>query len=128
MAVDAAMPILVVDDHPTVVRILRDLLRQIGFTNVQDATDGWGALEKMRENKFGLVIADWYMAPMDGLELLREMRADDALKATPFIMVTGESKTEKVMAAKQAGVDNYIVKPFNAVTLRTKINATMGEG
>jgi two-component system chemotaxis response regulator CheY len=128
MAVDAAMPILVVDDHMTVVRILRDLLRQIGFSNVEDATDGWTALEKMREKKFGLVISDWNMAPMDGLELLREMRADEALKTLPFIMVTGESKTEKVMAAKQAGVDNYIVKPFNAVTLRAKINATMGEG
>src|SRR5689334_12127484 len=123
MALDLSMPILVVDDYNTMVRIIRNLLRQLGFENVDDASDGGSALAKMRARKYGLVISDWNMEPMTGYDLLREVRADPALAATPFIMVTAESKTENVIAAKKAGVSNYIVKPFNAATLKTKIEA-----
>lgn len=123
------MPVLVVDDYKTMIRIIRNLLKQLGFENVEDAADGQEALEKMKnaDQKFGLVISDWNMEPMTGYELLREVRADDGLKATPFIMVTAESKTENVVAAKRAGVNNYIVKPFNAATLKSKIAAVIGD-
>jgi two-component system chemotaxis response regulator CheY len=117
------MPVLVVDDYNTMIRIIRNLLKQIGFENVDDATDGSSALAKMREKSYSLVISDWNMAPMTGYELLREIRSDPAFKATRFIMVTAESKTDNVIAAKKAGVDNYIVKPFNAQTLAHKIQA-----
>jgi two-component system, chemotaxis family, chemotaxis protein CheY len=123
MAVDHAMPILVVDDYNTMVRIIRNLLRQLGFENVDEASDGSAALAKMQDKKYGLVISDWNMEPMTGYDLLRQVRADPALAKTPFIMVTAESKTENVIAAKKAGVDNYIVKPFNAQTLQHKISA-----
>ena len=127
MAVDLSMPVLVVDDYKTMIRIIRNLLKQLGFENVDDAADGQEALEKMREKKYGLVISEWNMEPMTGYELLREVRADDKLKPTPFIMVTAESKTENVVAAKRAGVNNYIVKPFNAATLKSKISAVIGD-
>lgn len=127
MAVDLSMPVLVVDDYKTMIRIIRNLLKQLGFENVDDAADGQEALAKMKENKYGLVISDWNMEPMTGYELLREVRADDKLKSTPFIMVTAESKTENVVAAKKAGVNNYIVKPFNAPTLKSKITAVIGD-
>ncbi len=123
MAVDLSMPILVVDDYNTMVRIIRNLLRQLGFQDIDAAPDGSAALVKMRDRKYGLVISDWNMEPMTGYELLKQMRADPNLNATPFIMVTAESKTENVIAAKQAGVNNYIVKPFNADTLKNKIDA-----
>ncbi len=127
MSIDATMPILVVDDYKTMVRIIRNLLKQLGFNNVDDAADGVEALQKLREKKYGLVISDWNMEPMTGYELLKEVRSDDSLNRTPFIMVTAESKTENVIAAKKAGVNNYIVKPFNAQTLKGKINAVFGE-
>lgn len=127
MSVDKSMPILIVDDYKTMLRIIRNLLNQINFTNVQEATDGASALDKLRDGKFGLVISDWNMEPMTGLQLLREVRADDKLKDTPFIMVTAESKTENVIAAKEAGVNNYIVKPFNAETLKSKLVSVIGE-
>ncbi|MBI4275406.1 MAG: response regulator [Rhizobiales bacterium] len=123
MAVDHSMSILVVDDYSTMIRIIRNLLRQLGFQDVDDATDGAAALKRMREKKYGLIISDWNMAPMTGYDLLKEIRADTALRTTPFIMVTAESKTENVIAAKKAGVNNYIVKPFNAQTLKSKIDA-----
>ena len=123
MAVDLSMPILVVDDYNTMVRIIRNLLRQLGFQDIDAAPDGSAALEKLRSRKYALVISDWNMEPMTGYELLKQMRADPQLTETPFIMVTAESKTENVIAAKQAGVNNYIVKPFNADTLKTKIDA-----
>ncbi len=123
MAIDFKMPILVVDDYQTMVRIIRNLLKQLGFEDVDDANDGTAALVKMRERKYGLVISDWNMEPMTGYELLRNVRSDDALRTTLFIMVTAESKTENVIAAKKAGVNNYIVKPFNAQTLKAKIEA-----
>jgi two-component system, chemotaxis family, chemotaxis protein CheY len=123
MAVDRAMPVLVVDDYNTMIRIIRNLLKQIGFSDIDDAADGSAALARMREKKYGLVISDWNMEPMTGYELLKEVRADPGLSKTPFIMVTAESKTENVIAAKKAGVNNYIVKPFNAQTLQSKIEA-----
>jgi two-component system chemotaxis response regulator CheY len=126
MAVDLSMPILVVDDYQTMVRIIRNLLKQLGFDDVDDASDGSAALGKLKEKKYGLVISDWNMEPMTGYELLKEVRADDQLRTTPFIMVTAESKTENVIAAKKAGVNNYIVKPFNAQTLKSKIDAVFG--
>ena len=121
MAVDRSMPVLVVDDYNTMIRIIRNLLKQIGFEDIDDAADGSAALARMREKRYGLVISDWNMEPMTGYELLKEVRADPGLSKTPFIMVTAESKTENVIAAKKAGVNNYIVKPFNAQTLKSKI-------
>lgn len=127
MAVDMDMPILIVDDYKTMLRIVRNLLKQLGFNNVDEATDGSMALEKSRAKQYGLIISDWNMEPMTGYEFLKEVRADSQLKATPFIMVTAESKTDNVVAAKKAGVNNYIVKPFNAATLKTKLVAVLGD-
>ncbi|MCC7045352.1 MAG: response regulator [Alphaproteobacteria bacterium] len=127
MAVDMNMPILIVDDYKTMLRIIRNLLKQLGFDNVDEATDGSAALQKLRQRDFGLVISDWNMEPMTGIELLREVRADAKLKNLPFIMVTAESKTENVISAKAAGVSNYIVKPFNAATLKMKLSAVLGQ-
>ncbi len=127
MSLDKAMSILIVDDYKTMLRIIRNLLKQLGFDNVDEASDGATALQRLREKDFGLVISDWNMEPMTGLQLLREVRADPKLKATPFIMVTAESKTENVIAAKEAGVSNYIVKPFNAETLQGKMVSVLGE-
>jgi two-component system chemotaxis response regulator CheY len=126
MAFDLSMPILVVDDYSTMIRIIRNLLKQLGFDNVDDANDGSAALAKMQVKKYGLVISDWNMEPMTGYDLLREVRASPELSKTPFIMITAESKTENVIAAKKAGVSNYIVKPFNAATLKTKMEAVFG--
>ena len=126
MAVDKNMHVLIVDDYKTMLRIIRNLLKQLGFNNIEEATDGSMALQKMRQMPFGLVISDWNMEPMTGIQL-REVRADEKLKATPFIMVTAESKSENVVAAKEAGVSNYIVKPFNAETLKGKIASVLGD-
>ena len=127
MALDLNMPILVVDDYKTMIRIIRNLLKQLGFDDVDEASDGTEALGKMKERKYGLVISDWNMEPMTGYELLKHVRADGSLNKTPFIMVTAESKTENVIAAKKAGVNNYIVKPFNAQTLKGKIESVFGD-
>jgi two-component system chemotaxis response regulator CheY len=123
VAADQTMQILVVDDYRTMIRIIRNLLKQIGYEHVDEAADGSEALTKMRGKRYGLIISDWNMEPMTGYEFLKEVRADPALAPTPFIMVTAESKTENVIAAKKAGVNNYIVKPFNAQTLKNKIDA-----
>jgi two-component system chemotaxis response regulator CheY len=127
MSVDKSLPILVVDDYKTMLRIIRNLLKQLNLENVQEATDGSSALKMLRDGNFGLVISDWNMEPMTGLQLLKEVRADAKLKQLPFIMITAESKTENVVAAKEAGVSNYIVKPFNAETLRQKLVSVLGE-
>jgi two-component system chemotaxis response regulator CheY len=127
MTVDKAMPILVVDDYSTMRRIVRNLLKQLGFENSEEAANGDEALGKLAEKSFGLIVSDWTMEPMTGLDLLRKVRADDSIKHIPFIMVTAESKPENVIAAKQAGVSNYIVKPFNAETLKTKMTSVIGE-
>ena len=127
MAVDLSIPVLVVDDYSTMVRIVRNLLKQLGFVDIDDAGDGKAALAKLRGRKFGLVISDSNMEPMTGYDLLKEVRADPRLAQTPFIMVTTESKTNNVIAAKKAGVSSYIVKPFNAQTLKSKIDAVFVE-
>ncbi len=127
MAVDKNMNILIVDDYKTMLRILRNLLRQLNFVNIEEATDGSMALQKLRQGNIDFVISDWNMEPMTGIQLLREVRADDKLKHLPFIMITAESKSENVIAAKQAGVSNYIVKPFNAETLKTKMVSVLGD-
>lgn len=128
MPIDKSMNVLIVDDYKTMLRIIRNLLKQIDLVNVEEANDGAEALGKLRGGQFGLVISDWNMAGMSGIDLLREVRADAQLKQTPFIMITAESKTENVIAAKEAGVSNYIVKPFNAETLRDKIEKVLGHG
>lgn len=128
MPVNKNMNVLIVDDYQTMLRIIKNLLKQIGFVNVDEATDGSMALEMLKKKDYGLVISDWNMEPMTGLDLLKEVRAsNDNLKTIPFIMITAESKTENVVAAKQAGVNNYIVKPFNAETLKSKISSVLGE-
>ena len=127
MALDTSIPVLVVDDYKTMIRIIRNLLKQLGFEDVDEAADGTEALGKMKERRYGLVISDWNMEPMTGYELLKQVRSDSSLSKTPFIMVTAESKTENVIAAKKAGVNNYIVKPFNAQTLKGKIEAVFSD-
>ncbi len=127
MAVDMNMKVLIVDDYKTMLRIMRNLLGQLGFTNIDEGIDGTEALQKLREVDFGLVISDWNMEPMTGIELLREVRADAKLKHIPFIMITAESKSENVIAATEAGVSNYIVKPFNAETLKSNLVGVLGE-
>jgi two-component system chemotaxis response regulator CheY len=126
MSINHSMNVLIVDDYKTMLRIIRNLLKQIEFDNVDEATDGTDALAKLRAGNYGLVISDWNMVPMTGLELLQEVRRDPKLKTLPFIMITAESKAENVVAAKQAGVSNYIVKPFNAETLKGKIEKVLG--
>ncbi len=127
MVVDLNTKILVVDDYPTMVHIIRNQLRQLNFRNVDDALDGESALRKLLDGKFGLVISDWNMKPMNGLELLKAIRADDKFKDLPFIMVTGEEDTEKIITAKEAGVSHYIIKPFNLVTLKAKLSTVLGD-
>lgn len=126
MSVDKNMPILIVDDYKTMLRIIKNLLAQLGFKNVEEATDGKMALEKLEQKEYKLVISDWNMEPMSGLELLKTIRASDNMKDLPFIMITAETKTDNVIVAKEAGVNNYIIKPFNAATLKTKLSAVLG--
>ena len=126
MGLQLSTPILVVDDVRAVVTIVRDLLRQLGFEDVDDAGDGAAALGRLRLKKYGLVISDWSMAPMTGYDLLRHVRADANLRAMPFIMVSAEARMEDVVAAKKAGVSTYILKPFNAETLKAKIAGVFG--
>jgi two-component system, chemotaxis family, chemotaxis protein CheY len=123
MPADFSMPILVVDDYQTMVRIIRNLLKQIGYENVDEAANGQAALAMIQKKRYGLVISDWNMEPMTGFELLQKVRSDPAHTDVPFMMVTAESKTDNVVAARRAGVNNYIVKPFNAAMLKAKIDA-----
>jgi two-component system chemotaxis response regulator CheY len=125
MSVDYSMPVLVVDDYQTVVRIMRNLLRQAGFAEIDTAGDGEEALAKMRQRKYGLVISDWYMAPVNGLELVRQARADDALKETPIILVSGEGSPDSLKAANDAGASGYVLKPFDSQTLKAKIETVL---
>lgn len=126
MAVNKSMPILIVDDYKTMLRIVRGLLNQLGFMNIDEATDGTMAWEMVKTKPYGLIVSDWNMEPMSGFEFLKLVRTNEATKQLPFIMVTAESKTENIIAAKQAGVSNYIVKPFNAQTLKQKLEAVFG--
>jgi two-component system chemotaxis response regulator CheY len=127
VAVDLSMPVLVVDDYATMIRIVSNLLRQLGFSNIDTAMDGETALERMNTRRYGLVLSDWNMEPMTGLDLVKAVRKDQNLNDTPFIMVTAESKPENVITAKLAGVDSYIVKPFNAETLKRKLSGVLGK-
>lgn len=127
MAVDKSMNVLVVDDYKTMIRIVRGLLEQLGFRNIDDATDGPSALEKIQTKDYGLILSDWNMSPMTGYELLQKVRADARTKNIPFLMVTAEAKTENVIAARQAGVNNYIIKPFTLAVLKQKLTAVLGE-
>jgi two-component system, chemotaxis family, chemotaxis protein CheY len=126
MSLNKNMRIMIVDDYTTMLRILRNLLRQLEFNNVEEATNGQEALDKLKREPFDLVISDWNMTPMTGLDLLRSVRGDAQLRKLLFIMVTAESKTDNVVTAKQAGVSNYIVKPFSAEVLRAKIGSVFG--
>ncbi len=116
------MNVLVVDDAATMRRIVRSLLRELGLKNIREAEDGVIALDSLKTHKMDLVVSDWSMPNMNGLELLQEMKADDGLKHIPVLMVTAESKKENIMQAVQAGVSNYIVKPFNSQTLEEKLH------
>lgn len=127
MSVDKNMKVLIVDDYKTMLRIVGNLLNQLGFKNVDEASDGSMAHEMFMQNDYGLIISDWNMEPMSGLEFLKLVRTGNKNANVPFIMVTAESKTENVIIAKKAGVSNYIVKPFNAETLKTKMKAVIGE-
>jgi len=119
------MPILIVDDYNTMIRILRNLLRQLGFSNIDEANDGVAALAKMRSKDYALVISDASMMPMTGVELLQRVRADARLSATPFVMVANDNN-EGEDAARRGGTQSYIVKPFNAQSLKTKLVPVIG--
>jgi two-component system chemotaxis response regulator CheY len=127
VAVDRSMNVLVIDDYKTMVRIVRNLLEQLGFRNVDEASDGVTALEMIRSKGYGLVLSDWNMQPMTGYELLKAVRADERTRAVPFVMVTAEAKTENVVAARAAGVNNYIIKPFTLAVLKQKLSSVLGE-
>lgn len=126
MAINKSMPILIVDDYKTMLRIVHGLLNQLGFMNIDEATDGSMAWEMVKRKQYGLIVSDWNMEPMSGFEFLKLVRNNEATRTLPFIMVTAESKTENIIAAKQAGVSNYVVKPFNAQTLKGKLEAVFG--
>lgn len=119
--IDTGMKVLVVDDMSTMRRIIKNVFRQIGFTDVVEAENGQEALTKLRAGGFRLVVSDWNMPVMSGIELLRAIRADQELKALPFLMVTAETQKENLILAIQAGVSNYVVKPFTAEVLQSKL-------
>jgi len=127
MGLNLSLSVLVVDDASTMIRIISTMLRQIGFTDIDEVQGGATALAKMRIKRYGLVISDWNMEPITGIDLLRQVRADPDLGEIPFIMVTAETRTKNVIAAKDAGVNNYIVKPFTAQMLKAKIEAAVAE-
>jgi two-component system chemotaxis response regulator CheY len=121
MPADPSMKIMVVDDMSTMRRIVKNLLKQLGFANVDEAENGQEALVKLRADKFGFVVSDWNMPVMSGTQLLRAIRADEGLKAIPVLMVTAEAQKENIIEAVQAGVSNYVVKPFTAEILQEKM-------
>jgi two-component system chemotaxis response regulator CheY len=119
------MKILVVDDVKTMVRIVRKILKQIGYEDVDEAFDGQSAYEKTRSTRYDLIISDWNMEPMTGFELLRNVRANPDTAATPFILVTAEAKADNLAAARSAGVTGYLIKPFNEKTLKEQIDQAL---
>ncbi len=121
MPADPNMKIMVVDDMSTMRRIVRNVLKQLGFTNVEEAENGKEALEKLKGEPYGFVVSDWNMPVMTGIDMLRAIRADEALKQIPVLMVTAEAQKENIIEAVQAGVSNYIVKPFTAEALQDKM-------
>lgn len=122
MPADPNMKILVVDDMSTMRRIVKNILKQLGFSNMEEAENGQEALTKLRADTFGFVVSDWNMPVMPGIEMLRAIRADEKLKHIPVLMVTAEAQKENLIEAIQAGVNNYVVKPFTAETMQEKIN------
>ncbi len=118
---DTSVKILIVDDFATMRRIMKNILKQLGFSNVSEADDGTTALEELKKNNYDLIISDWNMPKMTGLELLKIVRADDIYKEVPFLMVTAEAQKQNVIEAVQAGVSNYVVKPFTADAIADKI-------
>lgn len=119
---DKNIKFLVVDDFPTMRRIVRTLLKELGYGNVDEAEDGADALAKLRSDSYEFVVSDWNMPNLDGLEMLKQIRADDSLKHLPVLMVTAEAKKENIIAAAQAGANGYVVKPFTAATLEEKLS------
>ena len=126
MIAASSVKVLIVDDYASMLGVLRKLLGQLGIDAIEEASDGSSALQKLRAGAFGLVISDWNMEPMSGIQLLREMRADPALNDIPFIMVTAETRAESMAEAKAAGASGFIVKPFDAGTLRSKVAGVLG--
>ena len=124
---DLNMKVLIVDDFATMRRILKNILKQIGFSNIAEAEDGKTALVQLKNRKFDLVLCDWNMPEMTGLELLQKVRSDDELKDTPFVMVTTEAHKDNILDAVKAGVSNYVVKPFTAETIGEKLKKVFGE-
>ena len=122
MPADPNMKILVVDDMSTMRRIVKNILKQLGFNNLEEAENGQEALTKLKADTYGFVVSDWNMPVMMGIDMLRAIRADEALKKIPVLMVTAEAQKENLMEAVQAGVSNYVVKPFTAETMQDKIN------
>jgi len=126
--IDTGMKVLVVDDMSTMRRIVKNILRQIGFSDIMEAENGQDALTKLKAGGFGLVVSDWNMPVMPGIELLRAVRADAELKKLPFLMVTAEAQKENLIEAVQAGVSNYVVKPFTAEVLQGKLEKIFANG
>ncbi|MFO1069620.1 MAG: response regulator [Geminicoccaceae bacterium] len=121
----APSPILLVDDYRSVRRVVAAQLGRLGFSDIDEAADGAEALAKMRQRRYALVISDWNMQPMGGLDLLREVRADPELRTTPFVMLTAEGRTENAVVAREAGASAYLMKPFDAGTLQSKLDGLL---
>jgi two-component system chemotaxis response regulator CheY len=127
MGIDTSMTVLVVDDFATMRRIVKNVLKQIGFSDILEADDGATALDVLKENKVDLIVSDWNMPKMTGLDLLKKVRGDESMKQIPFLMVTAEAQKENVLQAVQAGVSNYIVKPFTADAVKEKLTQIFGK-
>ncbi|MBW2066955.1 MAG: response regulator [Deltaproteobacteria bacterium] len=123
---DLNMKVLIVDDFATMRRILRNVLKQIGFSNISEAENGRAAIKELKNDKYGLVLCDWNMPEVTGLEVLSEMKSDSELKDIPFVMVTAEAQKENIIEAVKAGVNSYIVKPFTAETIEEKLKKIFG--
>lgn len=126
MSVDKNMPILIVDDFKMMRRVVRNLLTQLGFSNLDEAADGAEALQKIKQKQYKLVVSDWNMEPMSGIELLEKVKSSPDTQSIDFIMLTAEGKTDNIIKAKQLGVNSYIVKPFTAKVLKEKLVALIG--
>lgn len=123
---DLNMKVMIVDDFATMRRILRNILKQIGFKNIIEADDGKNALKELKKEKVDLIMCDWNMPEMPGIELLKNVRSDDELKDIPFVMVTAEAQKDNIVEAVKSGVSNYVVKPFTAETITEKLNKVFG--
>jgi two-component system chemotaxis response regulator CheY len=123
---DLNMKVMIVDDFATMRRILRNILKQIGFKNIIEAEDGKHALKELKKEKIDLIMCDWNMPEMPGIELLKNVRSDDELKKIPFVMVTAEAQKDNILEAVKSGVSNYVVKPFTAETITEKLNKIFG--